>query len=196
MADISRRNLFAAGAAGLAAGAVTGGATTAAAQAARAPARSAMPTRVGLPNVWGEDFLYQWSPNENYVRNTTPGPNTIKLSGQTTPRMTNAEGTDYASILKQMHDGGWSATEVPSDAWMRRGKMPESEIRLIKDQLKANDIVLYGMHCAGNIIAPDPDADRWQRHQSVGRRFESYRAHQNSGLSVRHMFVVPAAKGS
>ena len=164
MADISRRNLFAAGAAGLAAGAVTGGATTAAAQAARAPARSAMPTRVGLPNVWGEDFLYQWSPNENYVRNTTPGPNTIKLSGQTTPRMTNAEGTDYAAILKQMHDGGWSATEVPSDAWMRRGKMPESEIRLIKDQLKANDIVLYGMHCAGNIIAPDPDADRWQRH--------------------------------
>ena len=114
MADISRRNLFAAGAAGLAAGAVTGAATTAAAQAARAPARGAMPTRVGLPNVWGEDFLYQWSPNENYVRNTTPGPNTIRLSGQTTPRMTNAEGTDYAAILKQMHDGGWSATEVPS----------------------------------------------------------------------------------
>ena len=166
MTDISRRNLFAAGAAGaagLAAGAAVGTATTAAAQGAR-PAAKGMVTRAGLPNVWGEEFLSQWSPPENYKRDTTPGPNTIRLSGQTTPRMSNAEGTDYASILKQMHDGGWSATEVPSDAWMRRGKMPESEIRLIKDQLKANDIVLYGMHCAGNIIAPDPDADRWQRH--------------------------------
>jgi sugar phosphate isomerase/epimerase len=42
--------------------------------------------------------------------------------------------------------------------------MPESEIREIKAQLKANDVVFYGIHCAGNIIAPDPAADRWQRH--------------------------------
>ncbi len=167
MADISRRNLFAAGAAGaagLAAGAVTGTATTAAAQAARPPARNGLVTRVGLPNVWGEDFLYQWSPPENYQRNLTPGPATIRLASQSTPRMTNAAGTDYAAFLKQVHDGGWSAIEAASDTWLRRGKMPESEIRQIKDQLKANDVVLYGMHCAGNIIAPDPDADRWQRH--------------------------------
>jgi sugar phosphate isomerase/epimerase len=163
MSEISRSNLFAAGAAG-AAGLVAGTATTAAAQAARAPARNSMQTRVGLPNVWGEDFLYQWSPPENYVRNTTPGPNTIRLSGQTSPRLVNTEGTNYGAILKEMHDGGWGATEVPSDAWLRRGKIPDAEVAEIKRQLKANDIVLYGMHCAGNIIAPDPDADRWQRH--------------------------------
>jgi sugar phosphate isomerase/epimerase len=164
MADISRRNLFAAGAAGAAGLAVGAGtATTAAAQAARAPASNAMPARVGLPNVWGEDFLYQWSPPENYVRNTTPGPNTIRLSGQTSPRLTNAPGTDYASLFKRMHDEGWSAVEAGSAAWMER-KLPETELREIKTQAAANDIVFYGLHCAGNIIAPDPDADRWQRH--------------------------------
>ncbi len=164
MADISRRNLFAAGAAGaagLAAGAVSGTATPAAAQARAA---SGMVTRVGLPNVWGEDFLYQWSPPANYARNTTAGPNTIRLSGQTTPRLTNAPGTDYGAIFKRMASEGWTATEAASANWIARGKMPESEIREIKTQAAANDVVFYGLHCAGNIIAPDPDADRWQRH--------------------------------
>jgi len=163
MTNISRRNLFAAGAAsaaGLAAGAVSGRPTTASAQTQRA----GMQNRVGLSNVWGEDFLYQWSPNENYKRDITPGPATIRLAGQTTPRLTNAVGTDYGAILKQMHDGGWSATETGSAGWLARGKMPESEIREIKAQLKANDIVFYGLHGSGNIIAPDPDAERWQRH--------------------------------
>ena len=41
---------------------------------------------------------------------------------------------------------------------------PDSEIREVKAQAKANDVVFYGLHCAGNIIAPDPEADRWQRH--------------------------------
>ena len=41
---------------------------------------------------------------------------------------------------------------------------PDSEIRELKAQAKANDVVFYGLHCAGNIIAPDPAADRWQRH--------------------------------
>jgi sugar phosphate isomerase/epimerase len=62
-----------------------------------------------------------------------------------------------------MRAGGWSACEAASAGWTTR-KMPETEIREIKAQLKANDIVFYGLHCAGNIIAPDPDADRWQRH--------------------------------
>ena len=62
-----------------------------------------------------------------------------------------------------MKDGGWSACEAASNLWLER-KKPDSEIREIKAQLQANDIVFYGLHCAGNIIAPDPDADRWQRH--------------------------------
>jgi len=29
---------------------------------------------------------------------------------------------------------------------------------------EAHDVNFYRIHCAGNIIAPDPEADRWQRH--------------------------------
>jgi sugar phosphate isomerase/epimerase len=42
--------------------------------------------------------------------------------------------------------------------------MPDSEKQEIKKQLKANDVIFYAIHCAGNIIAPDPDAEKWQRH--------------------------------
>ena len=164
MTDISRRNLFAAGAAGaagLAAGAVAGTATTAAAQAARSNAKN-MVTRVGLPNVWGEEFLSQWSPPDNYKRDLRVGNTEIRLGGN--PRMTNAAGTDYAKLFKTMQDNGLTSAEAASAAWLGRGKMPETEIREIKAQLKAHDISFYNIHCAGNIIAPDPDADRWQRH--------------------------------
>jgi sugar phosphate isomerase/epimerase len=162
MAELSRRKLFAAGAAGaagLAAGAVAGSAAPAAAQT-RKPVRD-MVTRVGLPNVWGEEFLSQWSPNENYNRQIKTGSNTIRMSGR--PQITNAPGTDYAKLFQSMADKGWSATEAASANWLAR-QMPDSEKQEIKAQLKAHDIRFYNIHCAGNIIAPDPDAERWQRH--------------------------------
>ena len=163
MAELSRRNLFAAGAAGaagLAVGAMGGAATPAAAQARR-PAVSDMVTRAGLPNVWGEEFLSQWSPNENYKRDIRVGNTEIRLGGN--PRMTNAVGTDYAKLFKTMQDNGLTCAEAASAQWLAR-TMPDSEKAEIKAQLKAHNIDFYNIHCAGNIIAPDPDADRWQRH--------------------------------
>ena len=123
-----------------------------------------MRPQVGLPNVWGEEFLYQWSPNETYKRDLTPGPNVIRLAGQTRPGMSNAEGTDYEAIFKRMHEEGWSATEIWSATWLDR-KVPDSEIAEIKRLLQKYDIVFYALHSAGNIIAPAPDDEKWQRHQ-------------------------------
>ena len=162
MTDISRRNLFAAGAAG-AAGLAAGAAAAPALAQAPAARRAApnMVNRVGLPNVWGEDFLYQWSPNETYKRDIKVGSTEIRLGGN--PRMVNTEGTDYAKLFKTMQDNGLTAAEAASAQWLAR-KMPDSEKAEIKAQLKAHNIDFYNIHCAGNIIAPDPDADRWQRH--------------------------------
>jgi sugar phosphate isomerase/epimerase len=42
--------------------------------------------------------------------------------------------------------------------------LPDSEVSEIKAQLKAHDVVFYNIHCAGNIIAPDPQGQQWQRH--------------------------------
>lgn len=167
MTDISRRDLFARGAAaGVAAGAMAlpGGAALAQHGAAGGAAAGVRSSGPGLSGVWGEDFLYQWSPPEDLERDLTPGSSRIRLSGQTTPRFSNAEGTDYATYFANLKAGGWSAVESASNTWLARGRMPESEIRAIKDAAAANDVVFYGLHCAGNIIAPDPDADRWQRH--------------------------------
>jgi sugar phosphate isomerase/epimerase len=165
MTDISRRTLFAAGAGAAGAAVLADGAAgPAAAQAVRSGGAPNMVTRVGLPNVWGQEFLNQWSPPDNVKRDLTPGPNVIRLSGQTRPGMSNAEGTDYAAIFKRMHDEGWSAVEVWSADWLKR-KVPDSEIAEIKRQLKANDIDFYNLHSAGNIIAPSPDDEYWIRHQ-------------------------------
>ncbi len=160
MANISRRNLFAGGAgiaAAAAAASATGGTATNAAAAAQAPGRAQ------LPDVWAPDFLYQWSPPENLKRDTTPGSTLIRLSGQTTPRLTSTPGQDWNALFKGMRDGGWTAVEAGSATWINR-KFAASEVQEIKAALKANDVVFYNIHCAGNIIAPDPDADRWQRH--------------------------------
>jgi sugar phosphate isomerase/epimerase len=153
--NVSRRKLFT--------GALTAGlAASSAPELAfgQAPKAPRGPQRADLPDVWGQDFLCQWSPPANVKRDLTPGASHIRLSS---PHITNKEGTDYASLFKSMRAGGWTACEAASAEWLSR-KMPDSEIREIKAQLKANDVVFYGIHCAGNIIAPDPDADRWQRH--------------------------------
>lgn len=150
--NISRRKFFAGAAAtGLVATSPSG-------TVAQTPAKS---KRAGLPDVWGQDFLYQWSPPENVKRDLTPGPSQIRLS--CSEDINNREGTDYGTLLKTMRSEGWSACEAASAGWLSR-KMPESEISEIKAQLKANDIVFYGIHCAGNIIAPGPDGALWQRH--------------------------------
>lgn len=166
MTDYSRRKFFAQGAAaGATAGAMTFAGGPAFAQGHSLRGRGSGPPTHGpsLPAVWGEDFLYQWSPPENLPRNLVPGRSSVRLSGQMTPRMSNAEGTDYGAYFANLKAGGWTAVEAASTAWLSR-KLPDSEIREIKAAEAANDVVFYGLHCAGNIIAPDPDAERWQRH--------------------------------
>jgi sugar phosphate isomerase/epimerase len=170
MAKISRRNFFAAGAAaGVAAagGASAQTAKTAAAPAAPKPAAKTAARASGraeLPDVYGADFMYQWSPPANVKRDLTPGKAVIRLCGQASySRMTNTEGTDYDALFAKMAANGWTATEAGSAAWLAR-KVPSSEVATIKAAAKKHDVVFYNIHCAGNIIAPDPDADRWQRH--------------------------------
>jgi sugar phosphate isomerase/epimerase len=164
MAELSRRDFFAssavAGVAG-AAGAMGLGATAAAPAAAAIPA-GANPTRA-LPDVWGADFLDQWSAPDNLKRDLTTGSALIRLSGQMQPGLSNKPDQDWDAILKFQHDNGWSGMEVWSANWLGR-KWPDSEIRAFKAAQAKHDVIFYNIHCAGNIIAPDPGAEYWQRH--------------------------------
>jgi hypothetical protein len=111
---ISRRELFATAAAGLAApAALEAGATV----AAQTPPR---PASASLSDVWGQDFLYQWSPPENVPRDLRPGTAQLRLSAQVNPRVTNVEAKDYATYFANLRAGGWSAVEGASDGWMGR----------------------------------------------------------------------------
>jgi sugar phosphate isomerase/epimerase len=121
------------------------------------------PKKIGptkLPDVWGEDFLYQWSPPDNVKRDLTPGKSPIRLSHI---QMSTAEGTDYDKLFASMRAGGWSACEIASQSWFSR-KLSDSEKTACKAAAKKHDVNFYGIHCAGNIIAPDPEAAMWQKH--------------------------------
>ena len=129
---ISRRGLFAAAAAGFAAPtALEIGATV----AAQTPQR---PGSTRLPDVWGQDFLYQWSPPENVTRDLRPGASQLRLSAQVNPRLTAVKDNDYAAFFGNLRAGGWTAVEAASDAWLSRPR-PESEIREVKAQAWLND---------------------------------------------------------
>lgn len=164
MAKLSRRDFFASSAAaGAAAGALSLGGVAAAPAAAATTAAAGGKSGGLLPNVWGADFLEQWSPPENVHRDLTPGNTLIRLSSQMTPRLNSAPGQDWNALFKAHRNAGWTAIEAGSAGWINR-KFADSEVREIKAALQANDVVFYNIHCAGNIIAPDPDADHWQRH--------------------------------
>ncbi|HZV18283.1 MAG TPA: sugar phosphate isomerase/epimerase family protein [Sphingobium sp.] len=166
MKDLSRRNFFAGGAAAGVAGAMAFGPRQAFAQGspeAFAGSAGASGKPAGLPPVWGEEFLYQWSPPENLERDLTPGTSTIRMSSQIQPRLVPNEATDYDAYFANVRALGWSAVESASTSWTAN-RISDSKIRELKEAAAKHDIVFYGLHCAGNIIAPDPDADRWQRH--------------------------------
>src|SRR5437879_3202680 len=128
--DVSRRKLI------TGAGTLTAG--LAASSASQLSAQQ-KPKEAKLPDVWGQDFLYQWSPPDNVKIELTPGSSPIRLSHI---GMTSAEGTDYDKLFKSMRAGGWTACEAPSANWLSR-KLKDSEVRDIKTHLKANDINFY-----------------------------------------------------
>jgi len=63
-----------------------------------------------LPDVWGEDFMMQWSPPENVKRDLTPGKSEIRLScagyGMRKPKNGN-----YADRVKEIREAGYTACE-------------------------------------------------------------------------------------
>ena len=162
---VSRRQVFsgalAAGAAGLAASAMP----KAYADHHMQGGDSSLPRQVGLPNVWGEDFLFQWSPPENVERDLTPGNSVLRLSSSNSNfgRLLNVEGADYDSQFKAWKKAGWTACEAGSNQWMSR-KMPDSEKRELKAALRENDMVFYGIHCGGNVIGPGKVGEDSRRH--------------------------------
>ena len=120
-----------------------------------------------LSDVWGEDFMMQWSPPENVRRDLTPGESHIRLScGAHRIRMPK-DGESFGSVVKSIRDAGYTACESGSNGWE---SITDSQIREMKAALKEHDVDYYTIHVWVNIIHPDPQKRReFQKHvaQSV-----------------------------
>lgn len=120
-----------------------------------------------LKDVWGEDFMMQWSPPENVKRDLTPGKSHIRLSCEASRLRMPKEGESFGSIVKSIRDAGYTACETGSNGWE---SVTDSQIREMKAALKEHDVDFYTIHVWVNIIHPDPQKRReLQKHvaQSV-----------------------------
>ena len=114
-----------------------------------------------MPNVWGEDFLLQWSPPDDLEKDLTVGTTPVKLSASShrlrvRPRRRNPEPVlPFSEQIKAVRDGGYTATEGSGRDWNSR-KISDSEIREIKAACKEFDVEFYTLHVVASIIHPDP----------------------------------------
>ncbi len=139
----------------------------------------------GMPlnNVWGGDFLTQWSPPDNVIRDITPGPTPIRLSCSSYRIRNTAAAPGGAGAAGGPGTPGTQGTQAPEatakpapvllplgdqvkavrdggytacESSSRDWTMTsDSEIRELQAALKQYDVLFYGIHVTLNIIAPD-----------------------------------------
>jgi len=104
-----------------------------------------------LPDVWGEDFMLQWSPPENLRRDLKPGKTPVRLSCQQY-RLRNNGDMSFADQIKAIRAAGYTATEAGSGGWR---KTTDSERRELFSVLREHDVIFYNLHTWVNVIHPD-----------------------------------------
>jgi sugar phosphate isomerase/epimerase len=150
---ITRRNLLAAGTAGLVA---AGGE----ASARTAPGGNAS----FLP------FLTPWSPPEGRKPNLTPGKTPVRLAAwSSTTTLDYPKALSITERVKRIRDAGYSAA-VSAPGRLNRSPWldaPESEIRELKEALRTHDVLFSDVHANANNIHPDPAERRKENRWTI-----------------------------
>ncbi len=144
---ITRRKALATGAAS--AGILAGSCAQSAPDTAAKP-----PQGMPLDNVWGEDFLMQWSPPDNLERNLTPGDSHIRLSCASYRMRMPRQGESFGNIVEGIREAGYTACETGSHGW---DDVTDSQIREMHAALDENDVQFYTIHAWANILDPDQE---------------------------------------
>lgn len=138
----------------LAAGAAAGMALGLGAQASEAEV---------LPDVWGEDFMVQWSEPDNVKRDLKPGKTPVRLSCQQF-RLRPPKEVGFGEQVAAIRAAGYTACEGGSWEWVE-ADISDSQIRELKAALKQHDVLFYGLHTWVNIIHPDlAEREKYQQH--------------------------------
>ena len=120
-----------------------------------------------LKDVWGEDFMMQWSPPENVKRDLTPGPSPIRISsGNYGLRLGsrrgrggatqdgNAQPQSIGDVVRRIREAGYTAAEAPGNSM---NNLTDSQIRELHAALKEYDVEFYTIHVWTNLTHPDPE---------------------------------------
>ncbi|MFC1489892.1 sugar phosphate isomerase/epimerase family protein [Candidatus Latescibacterota bacterium] len=132
----------------LAASAVAAGGLMASSCAQTTPETS---PQAELSNVYGEDYLTQWSPGPDADRVVTAGSTPVRLSC-TSYHLEYGRLGDIDAHINELKALGYTAAES-SDEWYQA---TDSQIRELNDALKAHDFMYYTIHVFCNDIDPDP----------------------------------------
>ena len=122
-----------------------------------------------LKDVWGEDFMMQWSPPENVKRDLTPGKSHIRLSCASNKLKKDAS-VSLVEQVKGVREAGYTATEAFSGTW--DFDITDSGIRELQAALKEHDVEFYTLHTWVNIIHPDA-AKRRETQKHVAQAVEA-----------------------
>jgi sugar phosphate isomerase/epimerase len=122
--------------------------------------------RAPLPDVWGEDFMMQWTPPDNVERDLTPGPTPIRIScaqyGLRLPgtgrrrqnQNTANQPQSIGDVVKRIRDAGYTAAEAPGNSM---NSLTDSQVRELQSALKEYDVEFYTIHVWTNLTHPDPE---------------------------------------
>jgi len=136
-----------------------------------------------LSDVWGEEFLTQWSPDPVAAqRELKAGPMPVRLSC-TSHHILYRRMKDIDAHIKELKALGYTAAES-SDEWYQA---TDAEIAELNAALKANDFVYYTIHVFLNDIDPDPA----RKEANYKRRIRSIETAARLGLK----FVVSHTGG-
>ncbi|MBN1291415.1 MAG: sugar phosphate isomerase/epimerase [Candidatus Latescibacteria bacterium] len=113
-----------------------------------------------LSDVWGEDFMMQWSPPEHVKRDLTPGNSHIRLSCAGYG-LRKDDSVTLVDQIKAVRKAGYTAVEASSRTWDY--DITDSGIRELQAVLKEVDVQFYTLHTWVNII--DPDATKRRENQ-------------------------------
>ena len=126
-----------------------------------------------LPDVWGQDFLTQWSPGPGAQREIAAGMTPVRLSC-TSYHLEYSRMADLDAHVKELKALGYTAAES-SDEWYQA---TDSEISELKDVLRENDFLYYTIHVFLNDIDPDPE----RKEANYRRRIRSIETAARLGL--------------
>ena len=96
----------------------------------------------------GREPFWEPGPNKNLVRDLTPGPTPIRISGS----VRFSEGDDIGEYVRNLREQGFSSTTLRPDPWY---SMSDSKLSELQAAMKQHDVVIFEIGGYRNLLHTD-----------------------------------------